>query len=117
MFSIEVKLKVHNREVSWDKFANLFLIEAFRSIQNEIQVKAVPPVQPQPPVVQTAAPSEPRPRVVNLKEAARLLGVSSHTIRAYVNRRKIASVKIGRRVLIPMEAINELVQNGLRPAR
>lgn len=116
MFNIEVKFRIQGREVPWDSFAAAFLTNALKSSFDEIrsQFSAAPP---------RASPhsAEPRilkaePRVVNINEAARLLGIRPSTVRAYVSRRKISSVRIGRRVLIPLDAINELITNGLRPA-
>src|SRR5712691_11814820 len=39
MFKIELKFKIADREVCWEKFATSFLAEAFRSLQNELQPK------------------------------------------------------------------------------
>ncbi len=52
------------------------------------------------------------PGAVGLPEAARLLGVSQHTARKYVRQQAIPSVRIGRRVLIPMQTINDLALTG-----
>ena len=52
MFKIEVKFKVADREVSWEKFAASFLAEAFRSVQNEVPPQSastpLPVVFPRP---------------------------------------------------------------------
>src|ERR1700690_1929123 len=102
MFEIEVKFKVANREVSWEKFASTFLAEAFRLVHNEAQ-----PVSGvlQAPAVSARSTGEEKsqgPRAVGIDEAARLLSISPYTVRSHVARRKISSVRIGRRVLIPM---------------
>jgi hypothetical protein len=39
MFTIELKFKIADHEVSWEKFATSFLAEAFRAAQNELQPK------------------------------------------------------------------------------
>jgi len=56
-------------------------------------------------------------KLYSVKEASNLLSLSPSTIRKYISRRKIASVKIGRRVLIPYEVLAKLVRQGYRPER
>lgn len=56
-------------------------------------------------------------KLYSVKEAGELLSLSPSTIRKYISRRKIASVKIGRRVLIPYEVLANLVRQGYRPER
>jgi excisionase family DNA binding protein len=116
MFNIEVKFKILGREVSWDRFVAAFFTEALRSSFDEIRSQFSPAPSPVSP-----HPAEPHilkaePTVVNINEAARLLGIRPSTISAYVSRRKISSVRIGRRVLIPLDAINALLAQGLTPA-
>ena len=55
----------------------------------------------------------PKPRAVSIKEAARLLGISSYTLHWWIRRRRIASVRFGRRVLIPIEAIDQLLREAI----
>jgi excisionase family DNA binding protein len=38
------------------------------------------------------------------------------TIRAWANARRIASVKLGRRLLIPADEVEKLIERNLRPA-
>lgn len=57
-----------------------------------------------------------QPRAVGVDEAAQLLGLRPATIRRYVAERRIRFVRIGRRVLIPMEIINAILAEGLLPA-
>jgi excisionase family DNA binding protein len=109
MFSVEIKFRAGDREVSLEKFATLFLTELLQSAQDEMRRQPTPMMPP----VAVAAPARTRteeqePRAVGLKQAARLLGVSEHTVRAHVRQGKIPSVRFGRRVLIPTKAINDL---------
>jgi excisionase family DNA binding protein len=119
MFSVEIKFRAGDREVSLERFATLFLKELLRSAQDEIRPQ---PIQERvktpviPPVV-VAAPvkmdrKEPEPLPVSLKQAAFLLGVKEPTIRKHMGLGTIPRVRIGKRVLIPVKAINELLQNG-----
>ena len=56
-----------------------------------------------------------RPRTV--RESAQELGLSVHTVRAWIAQRRIAHVRLGRAIRIPESEIRRLLQAGLRPAR
>ena len=47
---------------------------------------------------------------VDVREAGRLVSLSKYTIVDYVRRGKLRAVHVGRRVLIPMEALRELLE-------
>jgi excisionase family DNA binding protein len=72
---------------------------------------------PGPPIVVAAPVSTDRkelqPRAVGLKQASLLLGVSEHTVRKHVRLGTIPSVRVGRRVLAPTKAINDLTVKGV----
>jgi excisionase family DNA binding protein len=113
MFSVEIKFRAGDREVSLERFATLFLKELLRSAQDELRPQRAPVI----PSAAVAAPAvidrkELEPRAVGLKEAAFLPGVSEHTVRLYVRRGAIPFVRFGRRVLVPMKAINDLTMKG-----
>ncbi len=55
------------------------------------------------------------PLAVDIREAARLTSLSPHTIRWYARTGRIRSVRCGRRILIPVEALRELSRHGLPP--
>jgi excisionase family DNA binding protein len=55
------------------------------------------------------------PRLLNVKEAANQLRLRDSTLRLWIAGRKIASVHLGRRVLIPVEEIERLTSEGLIP--
>ena len=48
-------------------------------------------------------------RTVSVKEAARLLGVSRTTAYECVHRGEIRTIRLGRRILIPLNVIDELL--------
>lgn len=70
MFSVEIKFRVADREVSLERFTTLFLKELLRSAQDEIRPQLAPLV---PPIVVAAPVSTDRkelePRAVGLKQA------------------------------------------------
>ena len=52
---------------------------------------------------------------VGVEEAGRLVGLSKHTIRLYAKLGFIRSVRVGRRVLIPIDALEALAKEGVSP--
>ena len=54
------------------------------------------------------------PLAVDAQEAARLTSLSVFTIRAYVRAKKLRAVRVGRRILIPMDALLALVGEGVQ---
>ena len=52
------------------------------------------------------------PLAVNVREAARLTSLSIHTIRWYVSTGKIPATRIGRRIVIPIDGLQQLVRKG-----
>jgi len=57
-------------------------------------------------------------RLLRVEEAAEYLNVKPSTIRAWLLRRKLRFVRVGKRaVRIPVEALEELVSENLVPAR
>lgn len=54
------------------------------------------------------------PRTV--PEAARALGISVHTIRAWIAQRRIGYLKLGRSVRIPQEEIDRILRDSAVPA-
>jgi excisionase family DNA binding protein len=109
MFSVEIKFRAGDREVSLERFATLFLKELLRSAQDEIRPVIAPTVAAAPFSMNR---KEPEPRAVGLKQAAFLLGVREPTIRKHVRQGTIPSLRVGRRVLVPIKAINDLTMTG-----
>jgi excisionase family DNA binding protein len=58
-------------------------------------------------------PAIPR-QAVSIREAARLLSISPRTVNKYVALKVIRTVRVGRRVLVPMESVNEVASRGIR---
>jgi hypothetical protein len=85
MFNIEVRFKVGGREVPPERFVAQFFRECLGEALNEamIRLESLPrPAQPLAPVAPVTIP-KPERRVVSVREAAQLLGVSPATIRAW----------------------------------
>ena len=56
-------------------------------------------------------------KLLTLQEAADCLAVSLHTVRAWVARRKIEVVRIGRCVRIREEIVQKIIADGITPPK
>ena len=56
------------------------------------------------------------PQLRTVEQAAADLSVSIHTIRAWIAKRKIGAVRLGRAVRVPSTEIARLVERGTIPA-
>jgi excisionase family DNA binding protein len=52
------------------------------------------------------------PRLIPINQAARELSVSTDTIRRLIRAKRIPSVRVARRVMIPTEAIERVARKG-----
>jgi excisionase family DNA binding protein len=55
--------------------------------------------------------TQPQARKLSVGQAAEELGISPHTVRAWVRERKIEFFRIGRRILIDEKAISALLED------
>jgi excisionase family DNA binding protein len=55
-------------------------------------------------------------KLISIEEASTELGLRPPTLRLCVSMRKVASVKLGRRRLIPRSEIERLIETNLTPA-
>jgi excisionase family DNA binding protein len=53
---------------------------------------------------------------VDLKTAGQVIGLSPHTLRKKIRRGELRYARVGRRILIPVSALEELLRRGMRPA-
>ena len=69
------------------------------------------PAEPaQSPSIQLLEP------LLNIQQAAKILGISESTLRNWVQRKKIARVKVGGRVLFRPDTIREFIAYNTHPA-
>ena len=57
------------------------------------------------------------PELLNLKEGAKELKLSIHTLRAWIYQKRIPCVRLGRRVLLRREDLEELVNRNVVEAK
>jgi excisionase family DNA binding protein len=55
--------------------------------------------------------------LMNVRQFAEALGVTTACIRRWILERRIASVKVGRLVKVPESEAERIIASGLRPAR
>jgi excisionase family DNA binding protein len=115
MISVEVCFRIDGREVSAEKFASFFVGQAIHDAFGDLLPKVTPPEASASRAVLPEPPLKPEPRAVSKKEAARLLGICVRTVDTWISTRKIASVRFGRRVLIPTKAIDEVLRRATLP--
>ena len=53
-----------------------------------------------------------QPLAVDVREAARLTSLSTFTIRRYIRRGHLRAIRVGRRLIVPLEVLEGLVRDG-----
>jgi excisionase family DNA binding protein len=111
MLNAELNLLVSGRPVSLDTFAANLVADIRRAVREEIASLSN---QPQAKNLDIAKRDDQKtpPLAVSKREAARLLGVSPRTVDNFISLKVIRSVRIGRRVLIPMSSVRNVASNG-----
>jgi excisionase family DNA binding protein len=107
---------VEGQEVSLDSFTQAIMREVRAAIRDELNRNLTK---------QETLNSQPSPRIgpepsrqaVSIREAARLLSISPRTVDKYVALKVIPVIRIGRRVLIPMKSVNEILSRGISRRR
>jgi hypothetical protein len=85
-------------------------------------VDAVMEGQMKPPEKPPLRPAEVKPplpssqRLLGIKDFAASIGISVWTVRGWAYRGRIASVKLGARMMIPTTELDRLLEENLRPA-
>lgn len=116
MFEIQMRFLVGGRVVGLDGFVDSVLAEVARKVRAEMQ--NLP--QARPAVAEhlwrerpESERKGPKPLAVGVDEAAKLLGVSPFTIRNYISSGMLRAVRVGRRVLVPMEVLEKVMVEGV----
>lgn len=119
MFDVQVRFLVSGRPVALEGFVDSVLGEIARRVRVEVQ--GLPQgrltLQGSPSLAQDGERKEPKRLAVGVDEAAKLLGLSPFTIRNYIAGGKVRAVRVGRRVLVPMEVLERVMIEGLGKCR
>ncbi len=116
MFNVEVRFSVDGRYVSVHGFLEALLAEIRKAMNEGIQ--KLPQGRPVVGELSQLQREEgerkaQKPLAVGVDEAGKLLGLSPWTIRRYIAEGQIRSVRVGRRVLVPMDVLEKVMVEGV----
>src|SRR5467141_1058740 len=112
MLSVEIRFLMQGREVSVDSFLEAIVREVRASVREEIG-RTLPKQEQQGSDSPRKVDSEIPRQAVSVREAARLLSISPRTVQNYIGLKAIRTVRVGRRVLVPMKSVNEVATRGI----
>lgn len=112
MSGIEIKFLMHGKEVSLDSLIEAVVRQVRNSVRDEISQVLAGREEHKPDLPHETHTETPR-QAVSIREAARLLSISPRTVDKYVALKVIRSVRVGRRVLVPMKSVNEVAAKGI----
>jgi excisionase family DNA binding protein len=110
MLNVEIRFVMQGKEVSVDSVIEGIVREVRTTVREEIS-RNFPNQQVSNPL-RGVDPEKPR-QAVSVREAARLLSISPRTVDKYVGLKVIRTFRVGRRVLVPMKSVNEVVARGI----
>jgi excisionase family DNA binding protein len=112
MLNVEIKFLVSGREVSLDSVTAALVAEVRGAVREEIRRASNQAVDKNLESSPRPDPKTP-PLAVSKREAARLLGVCERTVENYTRLKAIRCVRVGKRVLIPMKSLHDVVSKGI----
>lgn len=112
MLSVEIRFLMQGKEVSVDSFVESILRDVRASVREEIS-RTFPKHEQQGSDSARRIDSEMPLQAVSVREAARLLSISPRTVHNYIGLKAIRTVRVGRRVLVPMKSVNEVASRGI----
>jgi excisionase family DNA binding protein len=112
MLNVEVRFLMQGKEVSVDSFVEAIAREVRASVREEIR-QTFPKHEQQGSDSPRKVDSEMPRQAVSVREAARLLSISPRTVHNYIGLKAIRTVRVGRRVLVPMKSVNEVAARGI----
>jgi excisionase family DNA binding protein len=112
MLNVEIRFLMQGNEVSVDSFVEAIVREVRASVREEIN-RTFPMHEQQDSNFPRRVDSEMPRQAVSIREAARLLSISRRTVDKYVALKVIRTVRVGRRVLVPMKSVNEVASRGI----
>jgi excisionase family DNA binding protein len=116
MLNVEIRFVRHGKEVSVDSFVETIMREVRAAVRQEFDEALSGQANNSPQSSHRVNSEMPR-HAVSIREAARLLSISPRTVHKYVALNVIRTVRVGRRVLIPMRSVNEVATRGIPPER
>jgi excisionase family DNA binding protein len=80
------------------------------------RLKPVSANSPEAPAAARRAEKVPVERPRTVSEAAEELGLSVHTVRAWIASRRLAHLRLGRSIRVPAEELRRVIQDSTIPA-
>lgn len=112
MLNVEIRFLMQGKELSFDSFVQAIAREVRASVRGEVRrTQSIHASQSRESSQETL--NELSRRAVSIREAARLLSISPRTIHNYIASNSIRTVRVGRRVLVPMKSVNEVLARGI----
>jgi excisionase family DNA binding protein len=115
VLNVEIRFVVAGQELSLSSFAEALVREVRQLVREEMNRTLAQPTKS--PMSTQNLDSKVPPQAVSVREAARLLSISPRTVDKYIALKVIRHVRVGRRVLIPMRSLNEIVSTGIPSSR
>jgi excisionase family DNA binding protein len=112
MLKAEIRFFIEGNEVSLDSFAQTIAQQIRVSLREEISQTLTKSSHYMLDSSRRVG-SETHQASVSVREAARLLGISPRTVQKYISLKAIRTVRIGRRVLVPMSSVNQVATKGI----
>lgn len=115
MLNVEIRFVMQGKEVSVESLIESIVREVRASVREELGRTLPNHEQQSSDTPRTVNIEMPR-QAVSIREAARLLSISRRTVDKYVALKVIRTVRVGRRVLVPMKSVTEVATRGI-PSR
>ena len=112
MLNVEIRFVMQGKEVSVDSFFEAIVREIRASVREEIS-RTLSKHEHHDSDFPRRVDSEMPLQAVSVREAARLLSISPRTVHNYIGLKAIRTVRVGRRVLVPMKSVNEVATRGI----
>jgi excisionase family DNA binding protein len=112
MLNIEIRLFMQGKEVSVDEVLETIVREVRASVRDEIS-RTFPKHEQRDSDSPRRADSGMPLQAVSVREAARLLSISPRTLHSYIGLKAIRTVRVGRRILVPMKSVSEVASRGI----
>ena len=116
MLSVEIGFAMEGKKVSVDSFVEAIARQVCASVREEIS-RALSKNGQYEPNSLLKFESEMPVKTVSIREAARLLSISPRTIHNYIASNAIPTVRVGRRVLVPMKSVDKVATRGISRKR
>ncbi len=112
MLNVEIRFLMQGKELSVESCVEAIGPEIRASVREEIGRTLHKPEQEDPNSRPRIGREMPR-QAVSVREAARLLSISPRTMHNYIGLKAIRTVRVGRRVLVPMKSVIEVATRGI----